>query len=264
MKNDEIVIAIALIFAVTVLILVKIIEFFVRFNNDTRYITSEMRCACDYKEYRYWRIELRCHYLCLIPFVNSKNVMRLYHRIYHKPKPENTEKRSDGLSHILAPSLIGICICAVCLCGATFAWFTSSKTSSIATVQSATYTVDISAVKSEISGNINIDVTKENNTYLIRLESGCEYEITVTAQGTAANGYCAVVFNEASRTASAPDNTTQYTEINPENSITLNIKANSSGILQITPQWGKFSPTLQRLNTESQIIFGTEQIVSEP
>lgn len=40
------------------------------------------------------------------------------------------EKHSDNIVHILAPSVLGLCICAVCLCGMSWAWFTASTAAS--------------------------------------------------------------------------------------------------------------------------------------
>ena len=109
MENESgmIIILTVLIVSAFLLFIYKLTEFFTGFNRDTRYILLEMNRAADSDEYRYWRRELRCHYLCLIPFVTERNVMRLYHRLYHRSK--HAEKnRSDGLSHLLAPSVIGV------------------------------------------------------------------------------------------------------------------------------------------------------------
>lgn len=86
MDNDSgmIIILTVLIVSTFLLIIYKLGEFFTEFNRDTRYILLEMNRAVDSDEYRYWRRELRCHYLCLIPFLAERNVMRLYHRLYHR------------------------------------------------------------------------------------------------------------------------------------------------------------------------------------
>lgn len=74
--------------------------------------------AADYNEYRYWRRELRCLYLCLIPFVTERNVMKIYRIFFHKPKHAEKRNRNDSIMSVLAMSVIGIAVCAVCLCGA--------------------------------------------------------------------------------------------------------------------------------------------------
>lgn len=240
MENDETLFVAALIFSVVVLIFVKIIDYFVRFNNDTRLIIRAMRRAYDYDEYRCWRRELRCHYLCLIPFVNERNVMRLYRRIYHKPKHEKAENRSDGLYHVLAPSVIGIFICAVCLCGVSFAWFTSSQTSNVANIRAATYTVSVTAD--------NTEIPETDGIIEISLDAGDEYTLTLTAGGNAKSGYCKAEF----------EGTEYYTpQITPNNIFNFKVKANSDGVLKITSQWGTCTATDNIIVSETTLELGT-------
>ena len=52
------------------------------------------------------------------------------------------EKHSDNIVHILAPSVLGLCICAVCLCGMSWAWFTASTAASATTIRSATLQIE--------------------------------------------------------------------------------------------------------------------------
>lgn len=53
--------------------LILFFAFYVRivrpFFEDRHYIVSEMRGACDYDEYKYWRHELTKLYIDHIPFV---------------------------------------------------------------------------------------------------------------------------------------------------------------------------------------------------
>lgn len=251
MGNDEVVIGVALISAIVVLIAVKIIEFFVRFNDDTRYITREMRRAYDDGEYRYWRRELRCHYLCLIPFVNERNVMRLYKRIFHKAKHGKAVKRSDGLYHILAPSVIGICICTVCLCGASWAWFSATQTSSVTGIHTATYTVDVTAAIDEIPA----EVTSNSGIYTVSLENGKIYKITITANGTANTGFCTVALGEQ---------TYHTLQIEKNAAFTFEIITYQSEILTITPQWGTCAVSENIINPDTPLILGTKPNNSEP
>ena len=91
--------------------------FFRRFNENTKYIESNIRRARDKGEYSYWIRELQCHYLCLIPFVGRRNVSRVYRFIFRKPNRDKNKEYCRGIYRILAPSIIGIGICTVCLCG---------------------------------------------------------------------------------------------------------------------------------------------------
>lgn len=83
-SNNETVIFLAVLILVTsAVIIIKAVEFFTEFNREIRYIKMEMKRAGDRLEFRYWRRELRCRRLMLLPFVNEKNVRRLYGLLYH-------------------------------------------------------------------------------------------------------------------------------------------------------------------------------------
>lgn len=184
MEHDELVILLVLAFVVVLLLALKIIEFFVRFNGETRIITGEMRRARSDGEYRHWRKRLRCHYLCLIPFVNEKNVMRLYGRIFARSDRRAANKRTDGLYHMLVPSMAGVVVCAICLCGASWAWFTASQSSSVATIQSATYTAQVT-----LDGRTPYGARSEFDFEIL---DGNAHEVTLTADGSADSGYCKI------------------------------------------------------------------------
>lgn len=225
MENDSgmIIILTVLIVSAFLLIVYKLAEFFTEFNRDTRYILLEMNRAADSDEYRYWRRELRCHYLCLIPFVTERNVMRLYHRLYHRSK--HAEKnRSDGLSHLLAPSVIGACICAVCLCGANWAWFTASTSTGTAKIQAAAYTVSVTAMQ----GETPLTPTEENGSAVFTLETDKEYQIEIKPTGNATTGYCKVNFESKD----------YYTVQLPSGTLLFTVYASENGSLTITPEWG--------------------------
>ena len=142
-KSGALILLIMLIVSAFVILMVKLAAYIRHFNGETRRIIMKMQRAADEKEYCYWHKMLRCHYLCLIPFVNERNVSGAYSFFFHQPKRAEKETRIDGVFHILAPSLAAFCLCAVCLCGASWAWFTASSGIGAAKVQAATYTVEI-------------------------------------------------------------------------------------------------------------------------
>lgn len=222
-ESGMIIILTVLIVSAFLLIIYKLAEFFTEFNRDTRYILLEMNRAADSDEYRYWRRELRCHYLCLIPFVTERNVMRLYRRLYHRPK--HAEKnQSDGLSHLLAPSVIGACICAICLCGASWAWFTASTSTGTAKIQAAAYTVSVTATQ----GETPLTPTEENGSAVFTLEANKEYQIEIKPTGNATTGYCKVNF----------ENKDYYTVQFPSGTLLFTVYASGNGSLTVTPEWG--------------------------
>lgn len=225
-ENGVMILCVVLFVAIAALIIAKIAEFFTQFNSDTRYITGEMRRAVDYNQYRYWRRELRCHYLCLIPFVTERNVMGVYRFFFHRGKHAQEETRSDGMLHILAPSVIGICICAICLCGASWAWFTASIGSSTTKIQAATYSVEVTSK----TGETDVPVTvADNGKTEISLKSGRAYTVTLQATGTAENGFCTVKFED----------TDYYTkQLAPGVTLTFTVNTSKDSTMTITPQWG--------------------------
>ena len=131
-NSGALILLIVLIVSAFLLIVLKLAQFVNHFSRKKQYLLTEMSRAADYNEYRYWRRELRCLYLCLIPFVTERNVMKVYPVFFYRAKHAAKEKRSDGLMHILAPSMLAICICAICLCGASWAWFTASTSTGTA------------------------------------------------------------------------------------------------------------------------------------
>ena len=210
------------------LLAIKFAEFIARFNRETKYIIMEINLATDSDEYRYWRRELRCHYLCLIPFVTERNMPKIYNFFFHRPKHAKIEDRSDGIFHILAPSLIGICLCAVFLCGASWAWFTAGTTAVTTEIQSSSY-------KLLYQVNEDTDTTElaEAGTSYTLTANGCVIKLKAT--GTAgATGYCSIKVG----------NETYYTEqIFVDDTFTFTVNASAGTKIILTPKWGTYSHT---------------------
>ena len=207
-KSGALILLIMLIVSAFVILMVKLAAYIRHFNGETRRIIMKMQRAADEKEYCYWHKMLRCHYLCLIPFVNERNVSGAYSFFFHQPKRAEKETRIDGVFHILAPSLAAFCLCAVCLCGASWAWFTASSGIGAAKVQAATYTVEIvcepeTGVLQDGEYQISLDGDK---TYYLRItptgtatDGSCDvkngkktYKLCITPNGTATDGFCDV------------------------------------------------------------------------
>lgn len=244
-ENGVMILCVVLFVAIAALIVAKIAEFFTHFNSDTRYITGEMRRAVDYNQYRYWRRELRCHYLCLIPFVTERNVMRVYRFFFHRGKHAQDEIRSDGVIHILAPSIIGIFICAICLCGASWAWFTASTGSSTTKIQAATYSVEVIKVTAEAEAADAPVTVADNGKTEISLKSGQTYTVALQATGTAENGFCIVKF----------EGTDYYTkQLAPGVALTFTVNASKASTMTITPQWGTCAAEATDKITNEKII----------
>ena len=222
-NSGALILLIVLIVSAFLLIVLKLAQFVNHFSRKKQYLLTEMSRAADYNEYRYWRRELRCLYLCLIPFVTERNVMKVYPVFFYRAKHAAKEKRSDGLMHILAPSMLAICICAICLCGASWAWFTASTSTGTAQIQSSSY---------KLSYQVGEDTTATELA-----EAGTAYTltsdttvITLKATGTAgATGYCCITVGSE----------TYYTEqIFVDGTFTFTVNAAAGTEITLTPKWG--------------------------
>lgn len=228
MDNDSgaLILLIVLVVSAFLLIVLKLAQFVNHFSREKQYLLTEMHRAADYNEYRYWRRELRCLYLCLIPFVTERNVMRVYPVFFHRAKHATKEKRSDGLMHILAPSMLAICICAICLCGASWAWFTASTSTGTAQIQSSSYKLSYQI------GSDTAELAETGTAYTLTSDTTV---ITLKATGTAgATGYCSITVGSE----------TYYTEqisVNDTSEFTFTVNAAANTQIILTPKWGTYS-----------------------
>lgn len=226
MYGDLIIILLVISAAILTLPIAKLASFWRGFAAHTRYICREMDHADSYEEYRKWRGELRCHYLCLIPFVNGRNVMRLYNRIYHRADKVKKE-RKDSLVPLLLPSVLGIFICTVCVCGMTWAWYTASVETPTQKLTSAYYEVTVESVTRADGTEIS---PIENGSY--SLAQGNTYTVILTASGTVkeCGGYCLIQNDAGDKT---------YTQtFKPGESITVQFTPNTSGSYTFSGVWG--------------------------
>ena len=225
-NSDALILLIVLIVSAFLLIVLKLAQFVNHFSREKQYLLTEISRAEDYNEYRYWRRELRCLYLCLIPFVTERNVMRVYPVFFHRAKHATKEKRSDGLMHILAPSMLAICICAICLCGASWAWFTASTSTGTAQIQSSSY---------KLSYQIGSDTAELAETGTAYTLTADKTVITLKATGTAgATGYCGIKIGDE----------TYYTKqisVNDTSGFTFTVNAAKGTKIILTPKWGSYS-----------------------
>ena len=226
-KSGVLILLIMLIVSAFVILMVKLAAYIRHFNGETRRIIMKMQRAADEKEYCYWHKMLRCHYLCLIPFVNERNVSGAYSFFFHQPKRAEKETRIDGVFHILAPSLAAFCLCAVCLCGASWAWFTASTSTGTTAIQSSSY-------KLKLLYQVGEDATapelaETGNTYTLTSDTTV---ITLKAIGTAgATGYCSIKIGDE----------TYYTEqisVNGTSEFTFTVNAAAGTQIILTPKWG--------------------------
>ena len=135
-------------------------------------------------------------------------------------------KAETNLTKILLPSVLSILLCMTLLCGMTWAWFASTQSTPAATIQAATYHIDVVAKNGE-----TVITAGQNGKY--SLAKGVAYTVTLTASGNASKGYCKVTL---------PDNTVLRTaQIVPKNSLTFTLTLTSGGNVSFSPEWGTYS-----------------------
>lgn len=230
MENDSVGVILMAVVIVSILLLLvlKLVQFINGFRRRKRYLLIEMNRAGNDDEYRFWHRELRCHYLYLISFVTERNVMKAYRLFFHESKHAQKQNRSDGILNLLAPSIIGIILCSICLCGVSWAWFTASTSTGTTAIQSASYKllyqVDEGADETELT---------EVKTVTVPESGSCK--ITLSATGTAgATGYCSVQIG----------NETYYTgQISVQDTVAFSFRITATAGTEIilTPKWGTYS-----------------------
>ena len=135
-------------------------------------------------------------------------------------------KAETNLTKILLPSVLSILLCMTLLCGMTWAWFASTQSTPAATIQAATYRIDVVAKNGE-----TVLTAGQNGKY--SLAKDVAYTVTLTASGNASKGYCKVTL---------PDNTVLRTaQIAPKNSLTFTLTLTNGGNVSFSPEWGTYS-----------------------
>lgn len=145
------------------------------------------------------------------------------------------EKHSDNIVHILAPSVLGLCICAVCLCGMSWAWFTASTAASATTIRSATLQIEdvkLGEKKLTSDGNGRYTITQKltENSYTLSFKA--------TDSSTATKGFCKISIKIGDSAE-----TSYYTEdiadkIAHTVTITVNNISNEDVTITVEPIWG--------------------------
>lgn len=137
-------------------------------------------------------------------------------------------KAETNLTKILLPSVLSILLCMTLLCGMTWAWFASTQSTPAATIQAATYRIDVVA---ETKNGGTVLTAGQDGKY--SLAKDVAYTVTLTASGNASKGYCKVTL---------PDNTVLRTaQIVPKNSLTFTLTLTSGGNVSFSPEWGTYS-----------------------
>lgn len=202
------------------LILSALIKYFSDYSAEARFIKSEIACAENSKDLAFYKTELKVMRLCLIPGLTPERVLRLFN------KKDNASK-SDGITAMLLPAVVGIIVCSVCLTTATYAWFTASVSTSAQTIKAADYSAEI-----EITSESE-DITPENtdNGYTFTLPEG-ESTIKITAAGTASTGYCVI---------QSETDSYHTKQLAPGQTLSVKINVASETDFTLRCEWGSYS-----------------------
>lgn len=145
------------------------------------------------------------------------------------------EKHSDNIVHILAPSVLGLCICAVCLCGMSWAWFTASTAASATTIRSAT--LQIEEVK---LGDKKLTSDGKGRYTITQKLTGGSYALSfkATENSTATKGFCKISIKIGDSAETSYDTEDIADKIAHTVTITVNNISNEDVTITVEPIWG--------------------------
>lgn len=247
MDYGYVLILLSIIVVALVFIAVKLAIFLKAFTKETQNICYEMERAENSEEYSNYHKQLRCHYLTLIPFITKKNAMRVYNKFFCKGERTKKEEQGDSLIPLIMPSVIGILICLFCICGMTWAWYSSSINAPTQKLVSAYYDVKVESITFKDNENVS-EVVFTDGGY--ELKANTEYTITLKAEGTIdkCGGYCLIQIKETDGTV-----TKYYTQtIMPNDNITIRFKCEKQGTYTFVGVWGSV-PTQNYLKEETSL-----------
>lgn len=158
----------------------------------------------------------------------------------------HTGPTDDNILRLLAPSFAGLVVCAVCLAGTTWAWFSASVQAPLQKTATASYEIAVS-----ISDGSGMLEKTAKGSY--SLTEDVEYQVTLKAQGTANEfgGYCAIGLE------GAEEPLFHTCQIIPGNSLTFTMIPDKADVYTFTAVWGEYPGTADRL--ENGAVVGQKQ-----
>lgn len=148
-----------------------------------------------------------------------------FKRFFYQGKYVKKKERNNSIALLLLPSVLGICLCIVCVCGMTWAWYTASVETPTQSITAAYYTVVVDSVENE-----GTPVSASDGNYT--LTAGQIYTIKLRASGTVQNcgGYCLIAHNDVPAC---------YTQtFKPDETITITIQPEETGVYTFSGVWG--------------------------
>ncbi len=217
-----------LVSGICILILMLRMRYRRKFYRELQYVKENIHCAQNWTEYVYWKRELCILRWCMIPGFTPKRIIAVQYLFQRDKRVCKITKQDDGFMSYFLPSLMGICLCAVCLVGSTFALFSVTQDVSTQKIVAAEYKVI--PVISDGKNTLDADANG-----LFSLKGNTTYTITLNALGTATTGYGVLIFdgNEYHHTQQLSANETEN-----QKTITFSLEMNQDATLKIESQWG--------------------------
>ncbi len=247
MDNIDLLLLQLLCGCVLLLVLAVIVKYTIDYFADIKYVKMEMHRADSWNEYVYWRRELRALRWCIIPGMTVDRVKAIK-KFFYRGKYTKKHENSDGFFSLLIPSVLGMCLCCVCLAGGTFAWFTASESTGTQNIQTANYSVSVTVIGGDwrSTKNTEVDFTK-------KLPVG-EYEVKITAIGSATNGYCILSFDGVPWRHTSP--------IAVGETLVFKLDMKKEAVLEVSAQWGSSSkaPEDKIINRAEPYTYGDDSV----
>ena len=158
-----------------------------------------------------------------------KHSKRFWSDLFYVPKYEKVSDKA--FLRIMLFSVFGILLCGICLAGLTWAWFTSSISSTANAITAADFSVQISINGSEALSDSGVYNLSGNST------------VTVKAVGSATTGYCKVELKLSDNNINTYHTVQLYPagEDGKPQSVEFTVNDSGGSLLTITPQWGTFA-----------------------
>ena len=155
-------------------------------------------------------------------------------------------ERKAGIGRMLAPSVVSIILCAICLFGTSWAWFTVTQKKTVDPIRTASYTGAVIVNNEAVSA---VQSEKGITAYTVSLKANTLYTITIKANGDASTGYYIVCFGGQE----------YYTkQILKGESITFTANFAEAGEMTIIPQWGTCTVAGDKIEDETKLGNGTK------
>ncbi len=153
--------------------------------------------------------------------------------------------KSTKINHLIFTFLIMLLISYVAIISAnTYAWFTDESEISTEKIKSATYSVDVSVKRD------SQEIEKTENAY--QLEGGMNYQLVLTANGSASTGYCIIKFTSLDEEISYLTHPIP-TNINNQFLVILQVEKDVS--LTIEYAWGTNDSTAEKISNGDTLIY---------